>query len=110
MSVGSGSVPIGMRLTIARQLSFAIQRRRNDESLRESNKAAGLLAAIVTSSDDAIVSKNLDGIIQSWNTGAERIFGYTAKEAIGQHITLIIPPDRYAEEDYILARLRASQR
>jgi PAS domain S-box-containing protein len=101
---------IDLSLTIARQLSFAIQRCKNDENLRQSNKAAALLGAIVTSSDDAIVSKNLDGIIQSWNTGAERIFGYTAQEAIGQHITLIIPLDRRAEEDHILACLRRGER
>jgi PAS domain S-box-containing protein len=101
---------IDVSLTMARQLSFAIQRCRTDETLRESNKAAGLLAAIVTSSDDAIVSKNLDGIIKSWNMSAERIFGYTAQEAIGQHITLIIPPNRLAEEDDILARIRRGEK
>ena len=94
----------------ARQAADFIERCRTDETLRESNRAAALLAAIVTSSDDAIVSKNLDGVIQSWNTGAERIFGYTAEEAIGQHITLIIPPDRHAEEDHILACLRRGER
>ena len=57
------------------------------------------LAAIIDSSDDAIVSKTLDGVITSWNRGAERIFGYNAAEAVGQHITLIIPRDRLAEED-----------
>jgi PAS domain S-box-containing protein len=71
---------------------------------------AELLAAIVASSDDAIVSKNLDGIITSWNHSAERIFGYTAKEAIGKSITLIIPPDRLNEEADILARLRSGNR
>ena len=57
------------------------------------------LAAIIDSSDDAIVSKTLDGVITSWNRGAERIFGYRAAEAVGQHISLIIPRDRLAEED-----------
>jgi PAS domain S-box-containing protein len=71
---------------------------------------AQLLAAIVASSDDAIVSKNLDGIITSWNESAERIFGYTAEEAIGQPITLIIPPQRRGEEADIIARLRRGQR
>jgi PAS domain S-box-containing protein len=68
------------------------------------------LAAIVVSSDDAIVSKTLDGVIESWNTGAERIFGYTAEEAIGQHISLIIPHDRLDEEADVLARLRRGEK
>jgi PAS domain S-box-containing protein len=67
--------------------------------------ASSQLAAIVGSSDDAIVSKNLDGIINSWNTGAEHLFGYTAAEAIGKHIFLIVPPDRREEEITILERL-----
>jgi PAS domain S-box-containing protein len=64
-----------------------------------------LLAAIVDSSDDAIVSKTLEGVITSWNHGAEKIFGYSAAEAIGQHITLIIPSERRAEEVDVLARI-----
>ena len=65
-----------------------------------------LLAAIVESSDDAIVSKTLEGRIQSWNSGAERIFGYTAAEVIGQPITIIIPPELRDEEMNILKRVR----
>jgi PAS domain S-box-containing protein len=76
----------------------------------KADKAIGLLAAIVDSSDDAIVSKTLEGVITSWNAGAERLFGYTAKEAIGQHITMIIPRDRLDEETSILARLRRGER
>lgn len=68
------------------------------------------LAAIVESSEDAIVSKTLDGIILSWNGGAERLFGYTAEEAIGQPITLIVPGDRVSEERHILDRLRHGER
>ena len=68
---------------------------------------ARLLASIVESSDDAIISKSLDGIIQSWNAAAERLFGYTAEQAVGQHISLVIPPDRIAEEDEIIASLKA---
>jgi PAS domain S-box-containing protein len=68
------------------------------------------LAAIVTSSDDAIVAKDLDGIITDWNPGAERIFGYTAQEMIGRSITTILPADRRHEEDSILATLRRGER
>ena len=68
------------------------------------------LASIVESSDDAIVSKNLDGIITSWNRGAERIFGYTAEEAVGQPITILIPHDRQDEERAILTRVRRGER
>ena len=65
------------------------------------------LAAIVSSSDDAIISKDLDGIIQTWNRGAERMFGYTADEAIGKSITIIIPNERLDEETEVLRRIRA---
>ena len=80
-------------------------------SLRQkADKAIALLAAIVDSSDDAIISKSLDGVITSWNAGAERLFGYTAKEAIGQHISLIIPANRRDEERIILERLSRGER
>lgn len=72
--------------------------------------ASRQVAAIVASSDDGIISKDLDGVIRSWNAGAERIFGYTAEEAIGKNITLIIPADRLDEEPTILARLRKGER
>jgi PAS domain S-box-containing protein len=71
---------------------------------------ARLLASIVESSDDAIVSKSLEGVIQSWNAGAERVFGHTAEEAVGRHISLVIPEDRLGEEDDIIASLRAGRR
>jgi len=71
---------------------------------------ARVLASIVESSDDAIISKSLQGVIQSWNDGAERVFGYTAEEAIGHHISLIIPQERLAEEDRIIASLKAGER
>ena len=66
-----------------------------------------LLASIVESSEDAIISKSLDGIIQSWNAAAERLFGFTAEQAVGRHISLIIPADRTAEEDRIIADLES---
>jgi PAS domain S-box-containing protein len=77
---------------------------------KRAEEAQNLLAAIVESSDDAIVSKGLDGIITSWNKAAERMFGYTANEAIGQSITLIIPHDRKDEEKNILARIGRGER
>ncbi|HZS04313.1 MAG TPA: PAS domain S-box protein [Blastocatellia bacterium] len=68
------------------------------------------LSAIVESSDDAIVAKTLEGVITNWNRGAERIFGYTEAEAVGQKIYLLIPPDRHHEEEEILAKLRRGER
>jgi PAS domain S-box-containing protein len=74
------------------------------------DEAAARLAAIIESSDDAIVSKTLEGVITSWNQAAERIFGYTAAEAVGQHIMLIIPEERRSEETEVLARLVRGER
>src|SRR5215471_6244821 len=71
---------------------------------------AYVLAAIVASSDDAIISKDLNGIVTSWNRSAERIFGYTASEMIGQPITVLIPPDRIVEESQILAHIIKGER
>jgi PAS domain S-box-containing protein len=100
----------------ARQFQMA-EREKSETALRrditerdQAERAASLLSAIVDSSDDAIVSKNLDGVITSWNKGAERLFGYSAEEAIGQHVTLIIPADRRNEETMILDRLKRGER
>jgi PAS domain S-box-containing protein len=90
-------------ITIARQLGFGLERLRAEEDRRR-------LASIVDSSQDAIISKNLDGIIQTWNRGAERIFGYTAEEVVGKPVTILMPPERTDEEPGILARLRAGER
>ncbi|SFQ07351.1 PAS domain S-box-containing protein [Mesorhizobium sp. NFR06] len=85
--------------TIARQLGFGIERVR-------AQNAAQHLAAIVESSHDAIVSKGLNGIVSTWNQGAERLFGYSAAEMVGTPITTIIPEDRLDEEPLILGRIR----
>jgi PAS domain S-box-containing protein len=93
----------GVGLTVARQFAFAIERRLAAEATQR-------LATIVESSDDAIISKNLDGLIQTWNRGAERLFGYAAEEVIGKPVTVLMPPERYDEEPSILARLRRGER
>ena len=80
------------------------------ESNRRGIGVRARLAAIVESSDDAIISKNLDGIITSWNKGAEQSIGYTEAEAVGKHITMIIPPEHRDEEVMILERLRRGER
>jgi PAS domain S-box-containing protein len=77
---------------------------------RIAEMAQARLAAIVESADDAIISKTLEGVITSWNKGAEHIFGYTADEVIGQPVTILFPPDHIDEEPAILARIRAGER
>jgi len=86
------------------------ERKQAEAALRDSEQRLRWLASIVESSDDAIVSKNLDGVITSWNTGAERVFGYAAEEVIGQPITIVIPQDRQDEERTILTRIRRGER
>ena len=94
---------IDAALAIARQLGFSIERLRANINISR-------LAAIVESSDDAIISKDLNGIITSWNQGAERMFGYSAAEAVGQPVLMLIPPDRANEEPYIIAQIRNGER
>jgi PAS domain S-box-containing protein len=81
-----------------------------ESRIRESEARYRTLASIVESSEDAIVTKDLDAVITSWNRGAERLFGYTAEEAIGRPITLLIPKDRHNEEPAILERIRRGER
>jgi PAS domain S-box-containing protein len=83
---------------------------REQQSNPFSDAGQAWLAAIVTSSEDGIISKSLDGVIQSWNKAAERIFGYTADEVVGKPITIIIPQERLDEETYILSKIRAGER
>ena len=77
---------------------------------RDAERAAQQYASIVESSEDAIVSKDLDGVIMTWNKGAERLFGYTADEVVGKSITMLIPADHRDEEPGILRRIRAGER
>ncbi|HEX4608671.1 MAG TPA: PAS domain S-box protein, partial [Urbifossiella sp.] len=77
---------------------------------KRAEESRARLAAIIESSDDAIIGKTLDGVIRFWNAGAERVFGYSAAEAVGRPITLIIPPDRLDEEREIIERVRRGKR
>jgi PAS domain S-box-containing protein len=81
-----------------------------DAAVKDPEELRSRLAAIVASSDDAILSKTLEGVIVTWNEGATRMFGYTAEEAVGRPVTMLIPPDRQEEEPAILARLRRGER
>jgi PAS domain S-box-containing protein len=97
-------------LTLARQVGFSIARLKAEDARRAAERAALQLVSIVESSDDAIISKDLDGVIRTWNSAAQRLFGYTAEEAVGQPVTMLIPADRRDEEPGILARLRRGER
>jgi len=101
---------------IAAQIAFAVERTTaylsvttSEQQVRRALADAYRLAAIVDSTDDAIVGKDLNGIVTSWNGAAERMFGYTAAEAIGRSITLIIPAERLSEEDLVLSHVRAGE-
>src|SRR5215218_7317611 len=101
---------IDVALTLARQLGFGIARLRAEEARSAAEERAQLLVSIVESSDDAIISKDLDGIIRTWNSGAERLFGYSAGEILGKPVTILFPPGREDEEPGILARIRRGER
>jgi PAS domain S-box-containing protein len=92
-----------LALTVAWHVGFSVER-------MQAQRAALQLAAIVESSEDAIISKHLDGTITSWNYGAERLFGYSAEEAVGRSVTMLIPPDRLDEEPKIIGRIHRGER
>ena len=98
---------LSLRLTI-RSVEAAARAGMGDGG-RAMDRAAQHYAAIIESSDDAILSKDLDGVILTWNAGAERLFGYTAEEAIGKPVTIIIPADRLEEERAILDKIRRGE-
>ena len=83
---------------------------RDGTQVRRAERSIAYLAAIIDSSDDAIISKNLSSVTTSWNQGAERIFGYMTAEAIGQSILVLIPRQLRAEEDMIISKIRAGER
>ena len=114
-SVIAAQIAFAVERTQAHQASHTSLARRKEaelarvEALEQSNRASQRLAAIVQSSDDAIISKDLNGVIMSWNPAAERMFGYSESEAVGQSITLILPLERRAEEDQVLRHIRAGE-
>jgi len=95
---------------LARQMADLIESRETAATLRESEQRFRWLASITECSDDAIISKTLDGCIMSWNQGAERLFGYPAEEMVGMPITILIPPDRQNEERMILEKIAGGER
>jgi PAS domain S-box-containing protein len=106
---------IGAHLALSKLRKELLEREREQarqeiKQRKRAEEASALLAAIVQSSDDAIISKDLNAIITSWNRGAEQIFGYTAEEAVGQPITFLMPPERLNEEPELLERIRSGQR
>jgi PAS domain S-box-containing protein len=115
---------LSLAVAIARHIGFSVDRVRTQEArdlaeaaLRESQARlereladTRLLAAIVESSDDSIIATDVSGTITDWNQGAERLFGYMAKEAIGKHITMLIPSDHRDEEERIIRRISRGQR
>jgi len=95
---------------LARQAADLIERTQVEAALRESEQRSRWLASIVESSEDAIVSRDIAGIITTWNTGAERLFGYTSDEMVGKPVMTLIPTDRQVEERAILERINRGAR
>jgi PAS domain S-box-containing protein len=101
------SLLIGIALN---QAAVVLQRRRTASAIREGEQTRRRMAALVEGCEDAIMSKNLDGLIQSWNPGAERLYGYAAEEVLGQSITRLIPPEHPDEFPAIMARITRGER
>ncbi len=99
-----------LSVVIARHLGFSLNRWQTEGIRQTADDARGRIAAIVESSGDAIISKDLNGRILSWNKGAERLFGYLAEEAIGKSITMLIPEGHLDEETHIIGRVRRGER
>lgn len=100
------SKPINPAILRSKVAAF-VELYKERRNLEQANRA---IAAVVESSDDAIISKDLDGLIATFNPGAERLFGYKAEEVVGKPVTILIPPDRQHEEPEILARIRRGER
>jgi PAS domain S-box-containing protein len=99
-----------LSIMIARQLGFSVDRWQAEHIRQAADDVRGRLAAIVESSDDAIISKDLNGRIMSWNEAAEHLFGYLSEEAIGKSITMLIPEGHMDEETHIIGRIRRGER
>jgi PAS domain S-box-containing protein len=110
MQLFSDDIVLEVNRDITAAKTLINERKQFDHALRETEQQLRWLASIVESSDDVIISKNLEGVIISWNKGAKRVFGYTAEEAIGRPITIVIPEDRHDEERQILTRIRRGER
>lgn len=95
---------------LARQAADLVERTRNEAEPPERNQQLLELASVVESSDDAIATKNLDGVITSWNRSAERLFGYAAEDIIGESVAILLPPGRHDEEHTILERIKRRER
>ena len=104
-----GDAENDLSITIARQLGFSIERMRAEEERLRAERASRLLASIIESSSDAIISRDLNGVVTSWNGGAARMYGYAAEEMIGQPLAVLIPPDRHEQEEEVLARIRKGE-
>lgn len=104
-----GDADKDLAITIGRQLGFSIERMRSEEVRRRAEQSSRLLASIIENTSDAIISRDLDGAITSWNRGAARIYGYAAEEMTGRSLTDLIPPDRREHEEAVLARIRRGE-